>query len=312
MLLFQKRLLGTGGSRLGLNENDVISVNDLLYGLMLCSGNDCAVCLAEYCGGSLEEFANLMNSKAAYLGLSSTHFVTPHGLDNEEHFTTAKDFAILTDFALNNPLFAQIVGTKSYSVTINSSPKNISNTNELLGNLPSVYGVKTGYTSQAGRCLITSAKQGNLDIIVVVFGADTKSIRSSDSRNLINYILTNYECIELRKMVEEKYNDYASFILPYKIFDKASSTVSSYCKFDEIPDTYPIKKDWMDSIDVSIVEETLSLPIERNQKLAKIVVSSDNLVVYSTNIFSNSYINKKTALDYFLFFIFEYKNFYKL
>ena len=122
----------TGGSRLGLSTNDTISVQDLLYGLMLCSGNDAAVALAEHCSGSIENFANLMNAKAQELSLSSTHFVTPHGLDNPEHYTTVRNFAFLTDYALNNPLFLQIVGTKYYDVFINGVPKSIHNTKTVL------------------------------------------------------------------------------------------------------------------------------------------------------------------------------------
>ena len=191
----------TGGSRLGLSINDTISVQDLLYGLMLCSGNDAAVALAEHCSGSIENFANLMNAKAQELSLSSTHFVTPHGLDNPEHYTTVRNFAFLTDYALNNPLFLQIVGTKYYDVFINGVPKSIHNTNELLGYLPTVYGVKTGYTSQAGRCLVSSAKNNNLDIIVIVLGADTKKIRTTDSIKLINYTFENYETINLADLI---------------------------------------------------------------------------------------------------------------
>lgn len=88
-----KKAAGTGGSRLGLKANDIITINDLLYGLMLCSGNDAAVCLAEYVGGSIEEFAELMNQKAKELNLNNTHFVTPHGLDSEEHYTTSYELA---------------------------------------------------------------------------------------------------------------------------------------------------------------------------------------------------------------------------
>ena len=208
----------TGGSRLGLSINDTISVQDLLYGLMLCSGNDAAVALAEHCSGSVENFANLMNSKAQELSLSSTHFVTPHGLDNPEHYTTVRNFAVLTDYALNNPLFLQIVGTKYYDVTINGVPKSIHNTNELLGYLPTVYGVKTGYTSQAGRCLISSAKSNNLDIIVIVLGADTKKIRTTDSIKLINYTFENYETINLADLINQKYTAYLTAILPYLDF----------------------------------------------------------------------------------------------
>ena len=168
MVTVSSKAGGTTGSRLGIHADDSISVNDLLYGLMLCSGNDTAVALAEYCSGSVEEFANLMNHKAQELQLSSTHFVTPHGLDNDEHYTTAYELAILSDYALKNKTFSQIVGTKNYTVTINGYPKTLSNTNELLGNLNGVYGIKTGFTNGANRCLVTSCKRNEMDIICVV------------------------------------------------------------------------------------------------------------------------------------------------
>ena len=115
-----KKAAGTGGSRLGLKSGDKITIKDLLYGLMMRSGNDAAVALAEYAGGNIENFATLMNQKALTLGLSNTHFETPHGLDSDEHYTTAYELAILSNYALNNKTFAQIVGTKEYTITINS------------------------------------------------------------------------------------------------------------------------------------------------------------------------------------------------
>lgn len=124
---------GIGGSRLGLKKGDKISLNDLLYGLMLRSGNDAAVQIAQTISGSVEEFANLMNEKARELGLKNTNFTTPHGLDNPEHYTTAYELALLADYALQNKKFAEIVNTKTYTITINGNPKIINNTNELLG-----------------------------------------------------------------------------------------------------------------------------------------------------------------------------------
>ena len=108
-----KKAGGTGGSRLGIKAGDKISVNDLLYGLMLCSGNDTAVALAEHVGGSVDGFANMMNAKAKELGLNNSHFVTPHGLDKDEHYTTAYELALLTDYALRNETFAKIVATRN-------------------------------------------------------------------------------------------------------------------------------------------------------------------------------------------------------
>ncbi len=119
-----------------------------------------------------------MNKKAQELGLKNTHFVTPHGLDQDEHYTTACELAIITDYALNNSKFAQIVNTKQTTIHINGNSKEISNTNELLGNLNGVDGVKTGFTNNAGRCLVTSTTRNGHRIICVVLGADTKKIRT--------------------------------------------------------------------------------------------------------------------------------------
>lgn len=149
-----KKAAGTGGSRLGLKTGDKITINDLLYGLMLCSGNDAAVCLAETVAGSIPEFAKLMNAKAKSLNLLNTNFVTPHGLDADEHYTTAYELALLSNYALNNKTFYKIVNTKSITISINGYPKSLINTNELLGNLNGVYGIKTGFTNGANRCLV--------------------------------------------------------------------------------------------------------------------------------------------------------------
>ena len=141
---------------------------------MLCSGNDAAVQIAISIAGSVENFSNLMNQKAQNLGLNNTHFVTPHGLDRDAHYTTAYELAIITDNALKNSKIRQVVSTKEYTVNINGYPKAISNTNELLGYLNGVKGVKTGYTSKAGRCLVSYVERDGFELITVVLGADTR------------------------------------------------------------------------------------------------------------------------------------------
>ena len=138
-------------------------------------------------GNTVENFVDMMNKKAKQLGLNNTNFVTVNGLDAEEHYTTAVELAKLTDYALKNDRFKNIVGTKNYTVTINGYGKAIDNTNELLGYLDGVYGVKTGFTNGANRCLVTSIKRGNMDIISVVLGADTKKDRTKDSIEIIEY-----------------------------------------------------------------------------------------------------------------------------
>ena len=129
---------------------------------MMRSGNDAAVALAEYAGGNIEGFASLMNQKASELGLYNTHFETPHGLDSDGHYTTAYELALLSNYALKNETFKKIVSTKNYSITINGFPKELSNTNELLGNLEGVYGIKTGFTNGANRCLVVDYIKENV------------------------------------------------------------------------------------------------------------------------------------------------------
>ena len=202
---------GTGGSRLGLKKNDNVSVRDLLYGLMLKSGNDAAVALAEYVGGSVEGVTELMNNKAKALKLNNTHFVTPHGLDDPQHYTTAKELAIITDYALKNEIIKKIVGTKNYTITINGYPKALTNTNELLGNVNGVYGVKTGFTGNAGRCLVTAINRNDMDIIVIVLQADTKKDRSKDSVKIIDYIYGNYSKVNIKEIFDEEFYNWKQF-----------------------------------------------------------------------------------------------------
>lgn len=168
-------------------------------------GNDAAVALAEYTSGSIEEFANLMNKKAEELELKDTHFVTPHGLDEEEHYTTAYELAKITDYALKNEKFKKIVKTKDYSVNIDGNYKSIRNTNELLGYLNGVYGVKTGFTNGANRCLVTAVKRENMDIISIVLGADTKKDRTKDSIKIIEYAFANYKMIDIGYMLHDEF-----------------------------------------------------------------------------------------------------------
>ena len=124
-VIVSKEAANTIGSRLGLHTGDKITYNDLLYGLMICSGNDAAVEIAISIAGSVENFANIMNQKAKELGLENTHFVTPHGLDRDGHYTTAKELAIITDYALKNPKIVQVVSTREYTVNINGKLYNM-------------------------------------------------------------------------------------------------------------------------------------------------------------------------------------------
>ena len=158
-----KEAVGIEGSSLYLKEGEVLTIQELLYGMMLHSGNDAATALAIYCGGTVEGFAQLMNDKARTLGLSETHFVNPHGLDAPNHYSTARDLAVLAAYAMKNPIFAKTVSTK----TIHIGNRVLRNHNKLLWQLEGANGVKTGYTQAAGRILVSSASRDGRRLVMV-------------------------------------------------------------------------------------------------------------------------------------------------
>lgn len=158
-----KEAVGIEGSSMYLREGEILTIQELLYGLMLHSGNDAAVALAIYCGGTVEGFAELMNDKARTLGLVNTHFENPNGLDSPEHYSTAADLATLTAYAMKNPIFRKTVSAKTVSV----GERNLRNHNKLLWRLNGADGVKTGYTRAAGRILVSSAVRDGRRLIAV-------------------------------------------------------------------------------------------------------------------------------------------------
>lgn len=294
-----KKAASTGGSRLGLKNGDKITVSDLLYGLMLCSGNDCAVALAEYCSGSIDEFSKLMNEKAKELGLNNSHFVTPHGLDAEQHYTTAYELASLSNYALNNSIFRNIVGTKSYTVTINGLPKNISNTNELLGNLNGIYGIKTGFTNGANRCLVTACKRDDMDIICVVLGADTKKFRTSDSIKLIEYTFQNFKLVNIQNIINSEFETWKKENSNKFYINKGlTNDINLYLENIDNP-VIPLRKDLVDSISVSIdCQKIFESPLLKDTQIGNIIVSTNESIILPCKIYNDTKIEKKNVYHY--------------
>ncbi len=299
-----KKAAGTGGSRLGLKTGDKITVLDLLYGLMLRSGNDAAVALAEYAGGDINGFAELMNAKALELGLTNTHFETPHGLDSNEHYTTAYELAILSNYALNNPTFAKIVGTKNYTITINGSPKVLSNTNELLGNMEGVYGIKTGFTNGANRCLVTACKKNNIDIICVVLGADTKKFRTIDSIKLINYVFNNFVVYDLESFVNKNFEDWKKDNLNTFIINKGLSQDVLLNIENLYISKVPIRKDLINSFEMKVeCQKYFKAPVKGNSSIGNIVISNSGKEIAKCNISIMNNIDKKNSSYYFIYLL---------
>lgn len=156
------------GSKVGYKENEVITLKELIFGLMFKSGNDAAIAIAEHIGGSVEGFAEIMNHYARGIGVLDSHFESPHGLDSSGHYSSAYDLALLACKGMDYDLFREVVGSKSISKDKYNFTRDYNNINKILWKIPGANGVKTGYTGQAGKCLVSSINNNNKDIIIVV------------------------------------------------------------------------------------------------------------------------------------------------
>lgn len=288
-----------GGSRLKLNVNDKVTVNDLLYGMLLRSGNDAALALALYTGGTIENFAEMMNQKASLLGLLHTHFVTPHGLDDPNHYTTCYELAKITDYALKNDKFSEIVKTKTATIKINDSPREIKNTNEILcSNIDGVYGVKTGFTNNAGRCLVTSIKKNDMDFIIVVIGADSRKYRASDTLKLIQYSFQAFHVENIDEKIEEEFSNWQNInqsrIRIYKASNSLHTKLSTY-------DIHKIATSSEVQIEINVLTNFDS-PLYENKKIGTLIVKNDDDIIEKIDILVANNVNKMNILDYIQLF----------
>ncbi len=179
-------MLKVEGSSMGLLPGDKVTLKDLLYGLMLSSGNDAANVIAFTIGGSLNGFVEIMNEKARELELTSTHFETPSGLDGENHYTTAYELALLTQYAMQNPEFKQAVATEKATLNYGDPPykRTLKNHNKLLKTYEGAIGVKTGFTKKSGRCLVSAAERGGKFLIAVTLNASNDW---QDHKTMLDY-----------------------------------------------------------------------------------------------------------------------------
>ena len=196
------KAVGIEGSSVYLRTGEHLTVKELLYGLMLRSGNDCAVALALHVAGSIESFAEMMNETAKELGCVDCHFANPHGLHDEQHYTSARDLATLTCAALSNADFQEIVATKSMRISNEGMEYDrlLVNKNKLLTNFDDADGVKTGYTKKAGRCFVGSATRNGMQVVVVVLNCGPMFEETAD---MLNVAFANYslQCIIPRNKI---------------------------------------------------------------------------------------------------------------
>lgn len=271
---------GVEGSSMYLLEGEEFYLKDMLYGLMLNSGNDSAVAIAEHISGSVEKFVELMNKKAKQLGAYNTSFKNPNGLDADGHYTTAYDLALISAYAMRNPTIMEIVETKTKIVTtLKGEKKYLTNHNKLLKMYKGVRGVKTGYTKKSGRCLVGYAENADIKIIAVTLNAPNDW---NDHTKMYDFGLNNFKSLDIleknRKIDEIKVrNSKTKSLLIYPTEDFRKTVAVNEME------NYRIVFDYQTEI---------SAPVIKNQLLGKVKIYYKDELIKSVKILSDRNIEK--------------------
>ena len=281
-VLISEKAWKMGGSKMFIEVDKRVSILDLLKGIIIQSGNDAAVAIAEYVGGTEDGFVDLMNAYAASLGMNNTLFMNSTGLPNENHLTTAEDLAILTsNFITKFPEIYSLFKEKEFEYGGISSNK--LNRNKLLWRDKTSDGVKTGYTSSAGYCLIGSAKRGNMRLITVVAGSDSANNSFSDTQRLLEYGFRFY--------ATEKYFDVGKEYASAKVWGGKNDTVSLGVEND-ISVTLPRTK-FKDLKVNYVVKNNVQAPINKGDKIGTLELISDNNTVLISDLIALEDIEAK-------------------
>lgn len=267
------------GSSIYLQEGEIMLLKDLLYGLMLCSGNDAACAIAQHIGGNIDNFVNMMNEKATELKLENTHFTNPHGLHNADHYTSAYDLAIISKEAMHLKSFKKIVGTKLWVAQREGDRyKYFYNKNKVLTQYQNGTGVKIGYTKVAGRCLVASAEKNGMEIICVVLNAPNWF---NDSYHLMNYIFDKYKPIRLI----EKNQIFKTIDI-----ENGSKDTTKIIPSKEI--VLPLAEEEINKIFlVYSIKDQLVAPIKRKQKIGVAKIYLDNKLLMSVDMITREDID---------------------
>lgn len=270
------------GSSAYISEGQEIYMRDMLYGLMLNSGNDAAVAIAEHIAGDVDRFAELMNEKALELGLRETHFVNPNGLDDPEHFTTAGELALIARCAMTMPEFREIVATQTAQAQPINSEEILyfSNHNKMLHLYEGATGVKTGFTKATGRCLVSAAKRDGMEFIAVTLGAPDDW---NDHRAMLDYAFSEHYpknivesgmTVKIAEIDGKKYSMVAAedFIFPFKEHQKSTVDVVTHMAND------------------------LVSPINAGEKVGYLEIKYDGLCVGTVDVISETEIRGITNI----------------
>ncbi|MBR1926023.1 MAG: D-alanyl-D-alanine carboxypeptidase [Clostridia bacterium] len=285
IITIDKSCVGVSGTSIYLKEGEQISIRELLYGLMLRSGNDASVALAKEIGGSVENFCAMMNNLAKKVGAQDSNFKNPHGLDENGHHTTAYDLALITAYALENKDFAEIVKTKSIKICEGKENfRYLVNKNKLLNSLEGCIGVKTGFTDDAGRCLVSACERDNLRFVCVVFNCGPMFEESSD---MLKLAFQKFRMIEILPSY--------FYVKNVEVKNGKLDNVGLYSKQGL---SLPLSIEEESNLSVEFnVPENLKAPLKKDDEVGEIQIYFNNHLIFSEKVYTIEEVDSKLYKD---------------
>lgn len=279
------KAVGVSGTSLYLRAGEEFTLRDLLYGLMLISGNDASVVIGEYCGGTVNNFVDMMNKKAKEIGAENSHFDNTHGLDSKTHYTTAYDLALITSYAMQNETFKDIVSTKNTKITnADGKSRYLKNKNKLLSSLDGCNGVKTGFTDDAGRCLVTSCERDGMNVVCVVLNCGPMF---EESATLIDRAFKEYHLIDLtsgyafknRIVVDSGQQEYVQ--------------IGTYGKY-----FYPLKNGELKKVSyIYDIQERIEAPVEKGRIVGEVKIFIDKDLHFTEKIYTMENVRRNSIWE---------------
>lgn len=290
MVPISDKAASMGGSQVYLSPNTKMPLEVLLKSVSIASANDSAVALAEYIAGSTEKFVELMNKKSVELGLSNTHFMNVHGLDEENHYSTANDMAyIARELVKHERILEYSSKYEDYVTHPDGTNTWIVNTNKLINYYPGLDGLKTGFTNSAGYCITATAKRGNMRLISVVMGEENNQIRNQDTMELLNYGFSNYKMETILK----KDDVVGSINVKFGKKKKVDLVLKSDCQ-----DLVSILEE--NNYSYEIIKNKIKAPVKKGDVVGKINLYSDSTKINDFELTVKEDVRKSNFFELFI------------
>lgn len=292
MVNISKRAEDMGGSQMFLEAGSNIRLEEIIKGVSIASANDGAIALAEFIGGSVEYFVDMMNKKVEDLGLSNTHFANPHGLHADNHYSSAYDMAIMASNLISHEKVLNYTSIyEDYFNKPDGSRTWLVNTNKLVRFLEGVDGLKTGYTSEAGYCLTATAKKGNVRYITVVMGEPSSDIRSSETANMLNYAFNSFKLNTILDKSQELGTIY---------IDKSKQKTAKIVVKNPVTELISKEKD-IPNYTYNLKVEKITVPIKAGTKVGTVeILDNEGLIVREEDVTISYDIEKCNLWETFL------------